>query len=225
MALGDNLAKCTNNTRLNFGIHGQVGFIPLPHHAQADEIGFLTGNLLGGVVATGLAEGLVIHLHAGFANLLLYLVLDRQTMTVPARHVRRIIAHEAAGLDDHVLENLVDRVTNVNAAVGVRRAIMKDELFPPFTLLAQVAVDVEILPALEHFRLALGQVAAHGEGGFRQIQGVLVVAHGLCAYSFGLGQFESVIYSLERSRAFQSALFTEPFSAIHARARSKSRAI
>ena len=66
---------------------------------------------------------------------------------------------------------------------------MENELVPPFTLLAQVAVDVQILPALEHFRLAPGQVTAHGEGGFRQIQGVLVVAHGLGAYSFGLGQF------------------------------------
>ena len=99
-------------------------------------------------------------------------------MAAPARHIRRVVTHEAAGFDDHILEDFIDRMTDMNAAIGVRRAIMEDELVPPLTLLAQVAVYVQVLPALEHVRLALGQVTAHGKGGFRQIQSVLVVAHG-----------------------------------------------
>ena len=99
-------------------------------------------------------------------------------MAVPSRHIRRVETHEAAGFDDHILEDFIDRMTDMNAAIGVGRAIMEDELFPSLALLAQIAVYVQILPALEHVRLALGQVTAHGKGSFRQIQGVLVVAHG-----------------------------------------------
>ncbi len=71
-------------------------------------------------------------------------------------------------------------MTDMNAAVGVGRAIVKDELFTAFALLAQGAVNVQILPTFEHIRLTLGEVTAHWKGGFRQIQSVLVVAHGRC---------------------------------------------
>merc|ERR1712138_217225 len=40
----------------------------------------------------------------------------------------------------------------------VEAGIVRGELFPAFALLAQVAVHVQILPVLEHVRLALGQV-------------------------------------------------------------------
>src|SRR5690606_14671064 len=172
VALGHDLAQRPHDARFHFRVHGQVGLIPLAHDTQADEVGFLAFDLLGGVITTGLAEGFVIHLHTGFADFLLYLVLDRQTVAIPAGHVGRVKAHKAAGFHDHVFQDLVDRMPDVNAAVGVGRAIVQDELFPAFALLAQVAVHVEILPALEHVRLAIGQVAAHGEGGFRQIQGM-----------------------------------------------------
>src|SRR5690554_2251209 len=177
VTLGHDLAQRPHNTRFNFRVHGQVGLVPLAHHAQADEVGFLAFDLLGGVIAAGLAEGFVIHLHTGFADFLLHLVLARQAVAIPAGHIGCVIAHETAGFHDHVFQDLVDRMPDVNAAVGVGRAIVQDELFPAFALFAQVAVYVQVLPSLEHVRLAIGQVTAHGKRSFRQIQGMLVVAH------------------------------------------------
>ena len=177
VTLGHDLAQRPHNTRFNFRVHGQVGLVPLAHHAQADEVGFLAFDLLGGVIAAGLAEGFVIHLHTGFADFLLHLVFDGQAVAIPAGHIGCVIAHETAGFHDHVFQDLVDRMPDVNAAVGVGRAIVQDELFPAFALFAQVAVYVQVLPSLEHVRLAIGQVTAHGKRSFRQIQGMLVVAH------------------------------------------------
>ena len=194
---GDDLAQSPHNARFHFWVHGEVGFVPLTHDAKADKISFLAGDLLRGVITASLAEGFVVDFHTGLTNFLLNLVLNRQTVAIPARHVGRIEAHETAGFNDHILQNLVDRVTNVNVAVGVGRAIVEDELFTPFTLLAQVGVYIKILPALEHFRLAYGQAGFHLKVSFRQVQGMLVVAHGLCAYSFG--QFGSVMLCQPRS--------------------------
>jgi len=58
---------------------------------------------------------------------LLDLVLDRQAVTVPARRVARVEAGELARLDDHVFQDLVGRVTHVQGAVRVGRAVVQDE--------------------------------------------------------------------------------------------------
>ncbi len=55
------------------------------------------------------------------------LVLDRQAVAVPARHVGRVEAGQRLRADDDVLEDLVDRVADVDVAVGVGRAVVQDE--------------------------------------------------------------------------------------------------
>ena len=42
-------------------------------------------------------------------------------------------------------------------------------------LFQQFVVDVDLLPALQHFRLAGGQTGSHGEVGLRQVNGLVVV--------------------------------------------------
>ncbi|MNE62898.1 hypothetical protein D3C80_1582110 [compost metagenome] len=105
------------------------------------------------------------------------LVLDRQAMAVPARNVGSIEARQGLGADDDVLEDLVDRVTDVNAAVGVGRAIVQDELRAPFADLPQLAVQVDAVPALQQFRFALGQTGLHRECRLRQVEGRFVIGH------------------------------------------------
>ena len=48
-----------------------------------------------------------------------------QAVAVPARHVRRVEAQHVAGLDDEVLEDLVERRADVDLAVGVRRPVVQ----------------------------------------------------------------------------------------------------
>jgi hypothetical protein len=82
-------------------------------------------DLLGG---EGAALGLHLVARQVAAVLLLDRVLDRQAVAVPARDVLRVEALELALLDDHVLEDLVDRVAHVDLAVGIGRAVVQDEL-------------------------------------------------------------------------------------------------
>ena len=104
-------------------------------------------------------------------------VLDRQPVAVPARHVGRVEAGEDLRLDDDVLEDLVDRVADVDVAVGVGRPVVQDVLRPAPAGGAQFSVQVHFLPALQDFRLALREAGLHRKIRLRQVQGFLVVGH------------------------------------------------
>ena len=92
------------------------------------------------------------------------LVLDRQAVAVPAGHVRRVEPGQSFRTHDHVFENLVYRVTDVNSAVGIGRAIVQHELGPILTNLAQLLIQANAVPALQNLRFALWQAGLHWEG-------------------------------------------------------------
>ncbi|MNF70748.1 hypothetical protein D3C84_526710 [compost metagenome] len=170
----DHLGQGADFTGFVGEAHGLVGVGPVAQHAQANELGLLPFDLLAGVGPAQFA-GLVAAqvLAVGHFDL----VFDRQAVAVPTRHIRRIEARQGLGADNHVLENLVDRMTDVNIAVGVRRAIVQDELWTALTNLAQLLVQANAVPALQSLRLALGQAGLHWEGGVRKIQSGFVVGH------------------------------------------------
>ena len=58
---------------------------------------------------------------------------------------------------------------------------MQNEGFFTFFCCTDLAVQIGFCPFGQHLRLALRQVGAHRKGRFRQIQGMLVVAHPLCS--------------------------------------------
>src|SRR5690625_5311132 len=76
-ALGD-FAQCTDNVGLKAIIHGEVGVVPVPQHPQANKIFPLAVNLLSGVFAALLTEGLHVQLHAS---------LDRKSTRLNSSHV------------------------------------------------------------------------------------------------------------------------------------------
>ena len=148
VAVTDDFTQRTDDVGFSFEVHGQVRMRPVAQHAQTDEVSALTVNLRGCVFAalrTELGGG---ELLTRLAKLLLHFQLDWQTVAVPAWNVRRVISREAFGLHDNVFQNLVNRVTNMNAAI-----------------------QVIIGPTRQHSRFALGEIAAHREPCFRQIQG------------------------------------------------------
>ncbi len=190
VAVGDDLAEGAQDVGLEPEVHGQVGAVPVAQHAQAHEVGLLARHLLGGIDAAGIAEFARADLVPGLAQLLLHLQLDRQAVAVPARHIGRVEARQGLALDDDVLEHLVDRVADVDVAVGIGRAVMQHELRPPGAGLADAAVQALLLPAGECVRLALRQVAAHREPGVRQIEGGLVDGFGCRVFGVVFGHEE-----------------------------------
>jgi len=68
MAFVDDLAQATHDVGFELVVHGEVGFVPVTQHAEADEIFTLAIDLFGRVLATLFAEGFGIDLVAGLAN-------------------------------------------------------------------------------------------------------------------------------------------------------------
>ncbi len=161
-------------SRLIGKVHGLVRVVPVSQDAEADEVGLLPFDLFGRVGAATLAGqiGRLVLAEGG-----LDLVLDRQTVAIPTRHIGRVETSQGARADDHVLDHLVHRVANVNIAVGIRRAIVQDELRATFADLPQLPVQVNAVPALQNLRLALWQTGLHRKCRGRQIEGRFVIGH------------------------------------------------
>ena len=178
VAVGDDAAKGAHDVGLVAEIHGEIGMLPVAEHAQPDEIDALAFHLGARVFAAGLAELVGRHLAAGLADFLFHRQLDRQTVAIPAGHEGNVEAIQQLGLDDNVLEDLVDGVTDVNVAVGVRRTVVQDVLRPSGARLAHATIEVRLLPIFQRLGLARGQVGLHRKIRARKVQGVLVIVFG-----------------------------------------------
>ena len=77
-------------------------------------------------------------------------------MAVPARNVHSIKAHQPAGFNNHVFQNLIDRMTDVNIAIGIRGTIVQDEFGLPCMRRPNGFVEFIFLPLGYPLWLALG---------------------------------------------------------------------
>ena len=134
--------------------------LPVAQHTEADEVFLLPFDLFFCVFAAQFAE---LRWRDRLAVFLLHLQLDRQAVAIPARHVGRVKAAQRLALDDDVLEDFVYRMADVDVAVGVRRAVVQDKFRLALFGCAYFLVALLLLPARQHLRLALGEVAAHRE--------------------------------------------------------------
>ena len=159
-------------------VHGAVGPLPVAQYAQAFEVLTLLVNLLGGKCT---ALGLHVVPSQVAAMQFFDGVFNWQAVAVPARDVLRIKTAQLLALDNHVLENFVQRVANMQFAVGVGRAVVQDKKRGTLAGIAQALVEAILVPGFDPGRFPLGQIAAHRERGVRQIQGaavILFVSHG-----------------------------------------------
>ncbi len=177
MAVGDDLAQRADLLGLVLRIHRHVGPVPVAEHAESLEIPPLQVELLLRIVATGGAKSPCVQLLADTPVLLLHLHLDRQAMAVPARHVGGVVAIQRARLDHQILQDLVHGMAQVNRAIGIRRAVMQGKARPALRDLAQLAVDVVVLPPLEHLRFASCQIGFHREIRAWEVHRTLVIRH------------------------------------------------
>src|SRR5450830_1423977 len=162
----DDFGQRADFTGFVLEVHGFVRVGPVTQDTQADELGLLPFDLLGGIGTAQLAGFIGAQVLAvGHFDF----VFDRQAVAVPARDIRRVETRKGLRADDHVLENLVQRMTDVNRAVGVRRAVVQDEFRTILANLAQLSVQANTVPALQDLRFALWQAGLHWEGGVRKV--------------------------------------------------------
>ena len=158
--------------------HGGVGMGPVAGHAEALEflaLGVEPALRIGAALAAkgdhgGAVGELGLGLALGAVIVFLDLPLDGQAVAVPARHIVRVLAQHGLGAADHVLEDLVQGVADVDVAIGVGGAIVQHEFRPTAPVFAHELVEVHRLPAGENLRLLLRQARAHGELGLRQVE-------------------------------------------------------
>ena len=114
-------AQVAHDVGFGTKIHGFVRIVPITDDAQADEVFFLTRDLLFCVLAAQLAEfgGRNV-----FAIQFFNHQFNRQAVAIPTGYIRRIKARPCFGAHDHVFQYFVDCMTNVNVTVGIRRAIV-----------------------------------------------------------------------------------------------------
>lgn len=169
------------------GVHA---FTTLRHGAGHSATPFDTFNLGNKYAADGDDPAVVARNRAQLAELgggegfLLRLdlagdlLLDRQTVAVPARHVRRAVAAHGAVAERDVLEGLVQRGADVDVAVGEGRTVVEDEGRAGGVFGLDAGIEVEFLPVRHPLRFASHEVGPHGKIGLGQVQGVFqVVCH------------------------------------------------
>ncbi len=159
--------------------HRCVRMVPVAQDAEPLELHLLPRDLRGRV---GAGEPLRLGSRQVLAVSLLDLHLDRHPVAIPAGNVRCVEARHRAALDHEVLENLVERVADVDVGVRVRRAVVQHEPRASSRRLADRFVDLALLPILDPAGLALRQVSAHRKRRVGQVQrrfviGFRVVGH------------------------------------------------
>ncbi len=107
------------------------------------------------------------------AELLFHLRLDGQTMAIPSGDVGRAEAGHGLGLDDHVLENLVQGGSQVNRSRRIGRPIVQDVGRSVGPRLLNAVVKPVLLPLGQDSRLVLRKVGLHRESGLGEIQRAL----------------------------------------------------
>ncbi len=140
MAVLNDFAQRPNNIGLKLVIHRQVRVFPVAQHTETHEILFLPVHLTACILPAFLTKCFDVDLDAGLADLLFNLVLNRQPVAIPAGHIRSIIATQSTGLDDDILQYFIDRMTDMNIAICVGRAIVQNEFLSAVTLLTNFFV-------------------------------------------------------------------------------------
>ena len=179
VAFFEHLAKRADLVGLVLVGHGRVRVVPVAQHAQPLELFALVVDLFGGI---GAGESLRLRGGQVLAVRLLDLHFDRHAMAIPTGHVRRVEAGEPSALDDDVLQDLVDRVADVDVAVRVRRAVVQDESRAAFRGRANRLVDLALLPIPDPARFPPREIAAHWKRRVGEIERGLVVGFGIVGH-------------------------------------------
>ena len=146
--------------------HGGVGPLPLAQNAQSDEVFFLSGDLF-----VGIAPRFVLDLGGGqaFSKLLFDLNFNGHAVAIPPGHVARIKTGQRFRFHDHVFQNFVDRVADVDVAVGIGWAVVQHKEGSAVGDGANALVDPFVLPLPNPGGLTFREVAAHRKAGLGEI--------------------------------------------------------
>ena len=178
-AVHQEFLKLLRDDFLGVEVHRQIGISPIAGDPQPFEFFTLDIDPASRKFTTFLTEFHHIHgvlIQTLLAVLFLDLPFNRQTMAIPSGDIPRIFAHHLLGPHDHVFQDFVQRVPDMQMPVCVGRSIVQRKRLTLFNfrLVAQLAVNVHLGPARQPFGFAFRQSGPHREIGFRQVQRGLI---------------------------------------------------
>ena len=137
---------------------------PIAEHAEPFEFFALNRNIFFRILLAQTANlRLAQRQFLRSADILFDLQLDRQTVAVPAGNIRRGVAGHRFVFDDYVLENLVERMADVDVAVGVRRPVVQNKLRLSLIGLKNLEISSVALPLFDLLGLILRQIGRASE--------------------------------------------------------------
>ena len=104
-------------------------------------------------------------------------------MTIPARNIRSVFSAQSLRFNNHVFQDFINRMTDMNFTVCIRWAIVQNKLLASGACLTDFLIQADTFPTRQHLRLALGQIATHRKFGIGQIQRRFVLAFDFIIHS------------------------------------------
>ena len=172
-ALLDEAGEATEDLAFVGGVHRAVFRSPVGEDAEALELAALLLDVGGGEFGAGLADAEGVERLLLGLELLHHLMLDRKTVAVPTRHVRRPEATHGLITEDGVLQELIEGGADVHIAVREGRSVVEDEGRLTGGPGLDLPVETVALPVGDPDRFAFGQAGPHREVGDGQVEGIL----------------------------------------------------
>ncbi len=154
--------------RLIGRVHGEIRLRPIGQNTQALKLPGLAIHPLLRLFATESAHVAIGNFFALRTQVLADVLLNRQSMTVPAGNERGRPSRHRAVLDGEVFQTLVEHVSDVNVAIGVGRTIRQGEHRSPAVFLLAALVNVLRVPLRNLLRFALRKISLHRKICLRQ---------------------------------------------------------
>ena len=148
--------------------HREVWIVPAAKNAESLEVAFVLLDVTRGKFAAEAAKFRRWNLSFA-AKLFFDLRFDGETMAIPPRHVRGVMARHGFRFDDEVFQDFIETGTEMDGARRIRRAIMQDK--ERFTLPSYKngVVKIRFLPSGELLWLILRETGFHRKVSFGEI--------------------------------------------------------
>ena len=190
------LHRLARDHRLGLEIHGGIGPLEIADLAQPLNLFALHLQPMAGKDAAFMAQHILgnVVLGAAFgAEFFLHLPFNGQAVTIPAGHIRRVLAQHALRAHHKVLQDVIEAGARMNIAVGIDRPVMQNEKRPAPRPLPDFPIQVHRRPARQPARLGLGQARLHRKIGGRQEQGATIIAPGFRRFFRGIGHDQTLL--------------------------------
>ena len=128
------LADLVHDRRFGRKIHRRVTFGEITFDTQTTKLRRLHRHpmrRIGPALGTEIQHRHVVLVALGFAILFLDPPFDRQAMTIPTWNIQPVLPRHLPGAVDHVLQNFIQRMADMQIAVRIGWAVMQNEFCPP----------------------------------------------------------------------------------------------